>query len=80
MQADERQGMLTPSAALTIAATLLGGATEQTIRYFTRRERELYEPNDGVNAGDDVGERQVPAHIDADTRVTRVQARPPGTV
>jgi hypothetical protein len=55
--------MPTPSAALTIAATLLGGATEQTIWYFTQpvtpHERQRLRPNDAVNASDDVAEGHV---------------------
>ena len=37
MKPERRQEMLTPGATLTIAATLLGGTTEQTIRYFTQQ-------------------------------------------
>ena len=63
MPPDTRQAMPTPSAALTIAATLLGGATEQTIWYFTQpvtpHERQRLRPNDAVNASDDVAEGHV---------------------
>ena len=45
MQPDKAQGTLAPGAALTIAATLLGGANEQTVGNFTQlltqRERGL---------------------------------------
>jgi hypothetical protein len=37
--------MLTPGAALTIAATLLGGATEQTIRYLAHQVTQEERPS-----------------------------------